>query len=270
MGPMLTNLSSGFARAVLPLSAAPITTDTDGLTAGEVSIAVRDGEIPGYRAKPARAGRFPVVLVIQEIFGVHEHIRDVCRRLAKEGFFAVAPELYARQGDVSKMSDFQEIIGKVVSQVPDAQVMADLDDTVAWAAKDESADTSRLAITGFCWGGRITWLYAAHASALKAGAAWYGQLGQRDANRPQSALDVARELKAPVIGFYGGQDHGIPLAQVEQMREALREAGKPSEIHVYPEAGHAFNADYRPSYNEAAAKDAWAKMLAWFRRCGVI
>lgn len=263
---MLPNLSSGFARAVLPVAAGAITTDTDGLTAGEVRIGVRDGEIPGYRAKPARSGKFPVVLVIQEIFGVHKHIRDVCRRLAKEGYFAVAPELYARQGDVSKMSDHQEIISKVVSKVPDSQVMADLDETVAWAAKDENADPSRLAITGFCWGGRVAWLYAAHSSALKAGAAWYGQLTQKDANRPRSALEVAGDLKAPMIGFYGGKDQGIPLAQVEQMRDALREAGKPASMVVYPAAGHAFNADYRPSYNEAAAKDAWAKMLAWFAK----
>jgi carboxymethylenebutenolidase len=262
---MSTSLSSGFARAVLPLASAPIVTDTEGLIAGEVGIAVRDGEIPGYRAKPSRERKFPVVLVIQEIFGVHEHIRDVCRRLAKEGYFAVAPEMFARQGDVSKMTDIQEIVSKVVSKVPDEQVMADLDDAVAWAAKDSSADTSRLGITGFCWGGRVVWLYAAHSSALRAGVAWYGQLTKG----AKSPLDVARELKAPVIGLYGGQDHGIPLAQVEQMREALRQAGKPSEIHVYPEAGHAFNADYRPSYNEAAAKDAWGKMLAWFRKYGV-
>ena len=234
---------------------------------------MRDGEIPGYRAMPGGGGfpgPFPVVLVVQEIFGVHEHIRDLCRRLAKLGYFAVAPEMYARQGDVSQIQNIQDIISKVVSKVPDSQVMADLDDTVAWAEKSGQADTARLGITGFCWGGRVVWLYAAHSSRLKAGAAWYGQIkGEASLIRPKTVLELAPEMKAPVLGLYGAKDQGIPVDQVEQMRAALKAANKTAEIIVYPDAGHGFNADYRPSYNEAAAKDAWAHMLAWFRKYGV-
>jgi len=267
---IVTKLAVGFAAAVCPVMAEAIHTDSDGLTASDVKITVRDGEMPGYRAMPAGGGPFPTVLVIQEIFGVHEHIRDVCRRLAKLGYFAVAPELYARQGDVSSMTNIQDIIAKVVSKVPDAQVMGDLDDTVAWAEKSGHADASRLGITGFCWGGRVVWLYAAHSSKLRAGAAWYGQIkGDVGEMRPKTVLELASEMKAPVLGLYGGKDQGIPVEQVEQMRAALKADGKPAEIIIYPDAGHAFNADYRPSYNEAAAKDAWAHMLAWFRQYGV-
>ena len=264
------HLHPGFAAAVLPISASTITTDTNGLDAGEVPIPAGDVMIPGYRAMPAGGKTFPVVLVIQEIFGVHEHIKDVCRRFAKLGYMAIAPELYTRQGDVSGMNDIQEIVEKVVSKVPDAQVMADLDATVAWAGSTGKGDTARLGITGFCWGGRTVWLYAAHSSKLKAGGAWYGQLiGLQNEYRTRTALDVAPELKAPVIGFYGGQDHGIPLEQVERMRQALRDAGKNSEIVVYPKAGHGFLADYRESYVEAAARDAWTRLLEWFRKHGV-
>jgi len=267
---LVTKLAAGFAAAVCPIAAEAIHTDSEGLTASEVKIAVRDGEIPGYRAMPARGGPFPTVLVVQEIFGVHEHIRDLCRRLAKIGYFAVAPEMYARQGDVSQIQSIQDIISKVVSKVPDSQVLADLDDTVAWAGKSGHADTSRLAVTGFCWGGRVVWLYAAHSSTLKAGAAWYGQIkGETGEMRPKTALELAPEMKAPVLGLYGGKDQGIPADQVEQMRAALKAANKTAEIIVYPDAGHGFNADYRPSYNETAAKDAWARMLAWFRKYGV-
>ena len=267
---LVTKLAAGFAAAVCPIAAEAIHTDSEGLTASEVKIAVRDGEIPGYRAMPARGGPFPTVLVVQEIFGVHEHIRDLCRRLAKIGYFAVAPEMYARQGDVSQIQSIQDIISKVVSKVPDSQVLADLDDTVAWAGKSGHADTSRLAVTGFCWGGRVVWLYAAHSSKLKAGAAWYGQIkGETGEMRPKTALELAPEMKAPVLGLYGGKDQGIPADQVEQMRAALKAANKTAEIIVYPDAGHGFNADYRPSYNETAAKDAWARMLAWFRKYGV-
>ena len=266
---LITKLAAGFAAAVCPIAAEAIHTDSEGLTAGEVKIAARDGEIPGYRAMPAGGGPFPVVLVVQEIFGVHEHIRDLCRRLAKAGYFAAAPELYARQGDVSQIQNIQEIISKVVSKVPDSQVMADLDDTVAWARKSGHADTSRLAITGFCWGGRVVWLYAAHSSNLKAGAAWYGQIkGETGEMRPKTVLDLAPEMKAPVLGLYGAKDQGIPVDQVEQMRAALKAANKTAEIVVYPDAGHGFNADYRPSYNATAAKDAWTRMLAWFRKYG--
>ena len=267
---IVTTLAAGFAAAVCPATAETIHTGSEGLVASEVKIAVRDGELPGYRAMPADGGPFPTVLVIHEIFGVHEHIRDVCRRLAKLGYFAVAPELYARQGDVSNIASIQEIISKVVSKVADAQVIGDLDDTVAWAGKSGHADTSRLGITGFCWGGRVAWLYAAHSSKLKAAAAWYGQIkGDVGPMRPKTVLELAPEMKAPVLGLYGGKDQGIPVDQVEQMRVALKAAGKTAEIIVYPDAGHAFNADYRPSYNEAAAKDAWEHMLAWFRTYGV-
>lgn len=270
MTPLVSRLPEGFAAAVLPIAASTITTDTHGLTAGEVEIPAGDVRIPAYRAKPAAGKAFPTVLVIQEIFGIHEHIKDLCRRLAKDGYFAVAPYLYQREGDVSGMTDIQELFGKVVSRVPDAQVMKDLDATVAWAATD-GADINRLAATGFCWGGRAVWLYAAHTSKLKAGAAWYGRLAAPPPTdlQPKHPVDIANDLKAPVIGFYGGQDQGIPLAHVEQMRTALAAANKPDNIHVYPQAQHGFNADYRPAYDPAAAKDAWAKMLAFFKSHGV-
>ena len=266
---LVTSLATGFALATQPVAAGTITTDAGGLTAGEVKIPVADGEIPAYRAMPAKGRHFPVVLVVQEIFGVHEHIKDLCRRFAKQGYVAVAPELYARQGDVSKIADWKQIFAEVVSKVPDAQVMSDLDATVAWARKSSSGDAKKLAITGFCWGGRIVWLYAAHNPELKAGVAWYGRLkGQANELQPKYPLDVVADLKAPVLGLYGGQDQGIPLEDVEQMRAALKTAGKPGEIVVFPDAPHGFLADYRPSYNEAAAKEGWTKCLAWFREHG--
>ena len=267
---MMTTLAVGFAAAALPVHAETvITTSAEGLTAGEVKIPVADGEIPAYRAMPAKGSAFPVVLVVQEIFGVHEHIKDVCRRFAKEGFCAVAPELYARQGDVSKYTDYKQIFAEVVSKVPDAQVMADLDAAVAWAAKSSGGDAARVGVTGFCWGGRITWLYAAHSPSLKAGVAWYGRLvGEPTPLQPKYPIDVAAQLKAPVLGLYGGQDQGIPLADVEKMRAALAAAKSPSEIFVYPDAPHGFHADYRPSYREADAKDAWRRCLEWFQKNG--
>jgi carboxymethylenebutenolidase len=266
---LVTRLAAGFAAAVSPVTAQTITTSTAGLDAGEVKIPVKDGEIPGYRARPAKGSGFPVVLVVQEIFGVHEHIRDLCRRLAQKGYLAVAPELYARQGDVSKLSDIDDI-RKIVSKVPDAQVFSDLDAAAAWAASSENGNASKLAITGFCWGGRIVWLYAAHNPKLKAGAAWYGRItSPPDELHPKNPLDVAGSIKVPVIGLYGGQDQGIPLDTVEQMRAALKAAGNPSEIIVYPDAPHAFNADYRPSYRKADAENAWGRMLDWFKRYGV-
>ena len=255
----------------LPVSANTITTDTAGLDAGEVSIPTSDGQIPAYRAMPKSGTTFPVVLVVQEIFGVHEHIKDICRRFAKIGYIAVAPELYARQGDVSKMSNIQDIISKVVSKVPDAQVMSDLDAAADWAGKSGKGDVGRLGITGFCWGGRIVWLYAAHSSKLKAGVAWYGRLmGPKSELQPLHPIDVAGSLKAPVLGLYGGKDQGIPLDTIEQMRAALKAAGNPSEIIVYPEAGHGFNADYRPSYNKEAAEDGWRRLQPWFKKYGVV
>ena len=267
---VVTMLASGFALAVQPVSAETIVTDSNGLVAGEMKIPVKDGEIPGYRAMPAKGGPFPVVLVVQEIFGVHEHIKDICRRFAKLGYLAVAPELYARQGDVTKMSDIQEIMSKVVAMVPDAQVMADLDATVAWVKSTGKGDTKRLAITGFCWGGRIVWLYAAHNPDLKAAVAWYGRLvGPTTPLQPKNPIDLVSELKAPVLGLYGGADTGIPVETVEQMREALKKAGKKGELVVYPDTPHAFNADYRPSYRKEAAEDGWKRLLTWFKANGV-
>ncbi len=266
---VVTALASGFALAVQPVAAQTmITTDSRGLTAGEIKVPGAGGPMPAYRAQPAGGGPFPVVLVVQEIFGVHEHIKDVCRRLAKVGYQAIAPELYARQGDVSKMS-VPQIMNDVVPKVADAQVKADLDACVAWA-KGNGGDTARLGLTGFCWGGRIVWLYAAHNPNLKAAVAWYGRLdGAPSPNTPKHPLDLAAELKAPVLGLYGGNDQGIPLEDVDAMRKAIAQAGGKSEIVVYPDAPHAFFADYRPSYRKEAAEDGWKRMLQWFRKHGV-
>jgi carboxymethylenebutenolidase len=266
---VVTSLATGFALAVQPVSAQTITTDTDGIDAGEVSIPTKDGKMPAYRAMPQGKGPFPVVLVVQEIFGVHEHIKDLARRLAKAGYLAIAPELYARQGDVSKLTNINEIISQVVSKVPDEQVMSDLDATVAWAKASGKGDTSKLAITGFCWGGRIVWLYSAHNPNLKAGVAWYGRIvGTKNPLQPKYPLDIAADLHAPVLGLYGAADTGIPVASVEQMRAALKEHNKPSEIELYPDTPHGFNADYRPTYRKKEAEDGWKKMLAWFKQNG--
>jgi carboxymethylenebutenolidase len=266
---VVTSLAAGFALAVQPVAAETITTDAKGLEAGEVKIPVKEGEIPAYRAMPDKGGPFPVALVVEEIFGVHEHIKDVCRRFAKAGYLAVAPELFARQGDVSKITNIQEIISKVVSKVPDSQVMSDLDATVAWAKKSGKGDTAKLGITGFCWGGRIVWLYAAHNKDLKAGVAWYGRLvGQATELQPKYPIDLAADLKAPVLGLYGGKDQGIPLESVERMRKAVKEAKKTAEIVVYPDAQHGFHADYRPSYSKEAAEDGWKRLLEWFKKNG--
>jgi len=272
---IVSALGAGFALAVQPVAAqSVITTDTDGLRAGEIKVPTADGEMPAYRAQPAGAGKWPVVLVVQEIFGVHEHIKDVCRRVAKLGYQAIAPELYARQGDPREYANVQELISKLVAKVPDAQVMSDLDACVAWA-KANGGDSDRLAITGFCWGGRITWLYAAHNPQLKAGVAWYGRLvGPANEMTPKQPLDVAGRLLAPVLGLYGGADSGIPLDSVEQMRQALAQPGsaaasKASNIHVYDGAPHAFHADYRPSYRKAEADDGWRRLQAWLKAQGV-
>lgn len=266
-------LAAGFALAVQPVSAETITTDTNGLEAGEVKIPVADGQIPAYQARPASGGPFPVVLVVQEIFGVHKHIQDICRRFAKLGYLAVAPEMYVRQGDVSKLTDFPEIF-KIVNKVPDTQVMSDLDATVAWAKASGKGDTARLGITGFCWGGRIVWLYSAHNPNLKAGVAWYGRLATSPTdppteNRPKYPVDLAASLHAPVLGLYGGADTGIPVESVERMRAALKAANKPSEIILYPETPHAFYADYRQSYRKTQADDGWKRLLEWFKKNGV-
>jgi carboxymethylenebutenolidase len=267
---VVTSLAAGFALAVQPVSAQTITTDSKGLEAGEIKIPVKDGEVPAYRAMPEKGGPFPVVLVVQEIFGVHEHIKDICRRFAKLGYLAVAPELFARQGDVSKMTNIQEIIMKVVSKVPDAQVMSDLDASVAWARKSGKGDAAKLGITGFCWGGRIVWLYAAHNKDLKAGVAWYGRLkGDTNDLQPKYPLDIVADLKAPVLGLYGAADQGIPVDTVDKMKKALAEAKKPCEIVLYPDTPHGFNADYRPSYRKDKAEDGWKRLLDWFKKNGV-
>lgn len=268
---VITSLAAGFALAVQPVTAQTmITTDASELTAGEVKIPTSGGDIPAYRAMPNSGGPFSVVLVVQEIFGVHEHIKDVCRRLAKLGYLAIAPELYARQGDVSKMTDINEIISKVVSKVPDAQVMADLDATVAWAEKSGKGEVDKLGITGFCWGGRVVWLYAAHSPRLKAGVAWYGRLvGQASDLTPKYPVDIAATLKAPVLGLYGGADSGIPPETVEQMQKALQAAKSPSQIVLYPDTPHGFYADYRPSYRKDEAQNGWQRLQEWFKKYGV-
>lgn len=266
---LLGTLAAGFAVAVRPISAATITTDAGGLTAGFVSIPVEGGTIPAYRASPATGRNLPVVLVVQEIFGVHAHIQDVCRRLARLGYLAIAPSLFERQGDVTKLPDIASI-RPVVAKVPDAQVMSDLDATVVWAGRAGGGDSGKLGITGFCWGGRITWLYAAHNPSLKAGVAWYGRLvGESTPEQPSYPLDLVASIKAPVLGLYGGKDDGIPLETVERMQAALKAAGSRSEIVIYPESPHGFHADYRPSYRPEAAADGWSRLQAWFKANGV-
>ena len=265
-------LPQGFAKIVQPIASTTITTDTTGLTAGEVKIQTMTGPVPAYRALPEKGSKLPVVLVVQEIFGVHEHIKDVCRRLARLGYFAISVDLYHRQGDVTKLTDNQEIFAKVVNHVPDSQVMSDLDAAVVYAESTGKADTSKLGITGFCWGGRITWTYCAHNPRVKAGVAWYGRLvaPARAALQPAYPAELAPHLKVPVLGLYGGQDASIPVEHVEQMRTALKAAGiAHSEIVVYPEAPHAFYADYRPSYRKEAAEDGWKRMQAWLSKHGV-
>ncbi|HJV61450.1 MAG TPA: dienelactone hydrolase family protein [Albitalea sp.] len=262
--------SKGFAAATHPIrEASVIHTDSDGLLAGEVSIPSADRSLPAYRSVPLVPGPHPIVLVVQEIFGVHEHIKDVTRRLAKLGYLAVAPELYVRQGDPTRYASLDELREKIVSRVPDAQVLADLDATLDWATR-HGGDAARAGITGFCWGGRITWLYAAHQPALKAAVAWYGKLtAAHTPLQPRHPLDVAATLQVPVLGLYGGQDASIPPDQVERMRDALQQAGSASQLIVYPQAPHAFYADYRPSYRAQEAADGWQRMLDWFGRHGV-
>jgi len=269
---VVTMFGVGFALAVQPVSSQTvIVTDTEGIEAGEVRIPVPNGMMMAYRAMPVAGAPFATVLVVQEIFGVHEYIRDVCRRLAKVGYFAVAPDLFARQGNVSKLTDVNEILQKVVSRVPDAQVMSDLDATVAWARETGLANTDQLAVTGFCYGGRITWLYAAHNPNVKAAVAWYGRLtGHPTPTTPKQPIDVAASLTVPVLGLYGGRDDGIPRDHVDMMRVAISRGGNRSRIVVYPDAPHAFHADYRPNYRKEAAEDGWRRMLEWFRSNGVV
>jgi carboxymethylenebutenolidase len=269
-GFVLTSLVAGLAAAAFPVQARTmIVTDTHGLTAGEVKIPTRDGEMPAYRAMPAGRSGLGTVLVVQEIFGVHEHIRDVCRRLAKAGYLALAPELYARQGDPSRYTETAKLMSEIVAKVPDAQVMADLDAAAAWAA-GHGGDGGKLGITGFCWGGRVVWMYAAHNPRLKSGVAWYGPVARAYHPGDKTALDVAASIKQPMLGLYGAVDGGIPNDTVERMRAALKAAGNTaSEIILYPDTPHAFHADYRPSYRKEAAEDGWKRLLAWFRANGV-
>ena len=267
-GFVMTSLATGFALSMQPVSAETITTDSAGLVAGEVKVKTADGEMPAYRAMPDKGGPFPTVLVVQEAWGVHEHIKDVCRRLAKAGYFAISAELWARQGNPAAAKDMDEI-RKIMGAVPTAQVMSDLDATVAFAKASGKADTAKLAVTGFCWGGFATWMYAAHNPGLKAAVAWYGTDRQVTPLTPKNPLDIAAELKAPVLALYGGEDKSIPLETIEKRQAACKAAGKTCEFKVYPDTPHGFNADYRPTYRAEAAKDGWAKMLDWFKKNGV-
>ena len=265
-------LPQGFAEIAQPIASTTITTDTKGLVAGEVKMQTMTGPVPAYRAMPEKGGKLPVVLVVQETFGVHEHIKDVCRRLAKLGYFAISVELYYRQGDVTKLTDNQEIFAKVVNHVPDSQVMSDLDAAVVYAESTGKADTGTLGVTGFCWGGRITWTYCVHNPKVKAGVAWYGRLvaPAKAALQPAYPVELAPHLNVPVLGLYGSEDASIPVEHVAQMRAALKASGNTtSEIVVYDGAPHAFYADYRPNYRQQAADDGWKRMQAWFRRYGV-
>jgi len=271
-----TGLGIGYAVAAGPVIAQTARqTSAEGLMAGRVSIDAQGFAMPAYRAAPAGKTGLPVVLVIQEIFGVHEYIADVCRRFAHAGYLAVAPELYARQGDPNRYGDITRLLSQLVSKMPDAQVLADLDAALAWAGAN-GGDAGRAAVTGFCWGGRITWLYAAHGP-VKAAVAWYGRLvGQTGGRTPRHPVDVAATLAAPVLGLYGGRDSGIPLKTVEQMKAALQQGGmagnaaaRASEFVVYPNAPHGFHADYRDSFRQEAAEDGWARALDWFKRHGV-
>ncbi|GJH14260.1 dienelactone hydrolase family protein [Caballeronia novacaledonica] len=264
---------TGFAAAVLPVSAQTIHTDSDGLEAGAIGIRGADGTlVPAYRAQPKGKTHLPVIIVIHEIFGVHEHIADVCRRFAKQGYLAIAPDLYTRQGDASAYKSMQQLNEQLVSKVPDSQVISDIDQTVKWAG-EHGGDPKRIGITGFCWGGRIAWLYAEHNPNLKAAVAWYGRLvGNKTENTPSNPIDLASQLKVPVLGLYGRQDQSIPQDTIEQMKQALANDAPPaknSQFVVYDDAPHAFFADYRPSYRKADAEDGWKRALAWFREHGV-
>ncbi len=268
-GMMMTGLISGLTLAVTPVEAQVIHTGSDGLDAGETKIPTSQGSLPAYYARPAGAGPFPTVLVIEEIFGVHEYIKDTCRRLAHAGYLAVAPELYARIGDLSTMTDVSTIVRDVISKAPDDRLLEDLDSTAVWAAGNKG-DPARLAVTGFCRGGRNVWMYDAHNPNLKAAVAWYGPIkGQPSPIQPTNPGDIAANIKAPLLGMYGGQDTGIAVPDVQAAAAKARAAGKTVEIVVYPDAPHGFHADYRPSYRKADAEDGWNHMLAWFKKYGV-
>jgi carboxymethylenebutenolidase len=263
---VMTSLGAGYALAAAPVSAQAITTSAEGLVSGEVKVAAQGGDMPAYRAMPATGANFPVILVVQEIFGVHEHIRDVCRRFARLGYFAIAPELYARQGDASKISDVGTLVETIVKKVPDAQVMSDLDASIAYAKSSGKADTSRVGITGFCWGGRIVLMYAAHNPQLKAAVAWYGPTARPYHPGDKTAIEVAGHVKAATLGLYGGADQGIPVDTVEREFAAIKAGGNRNvDHHIYPDTPHAFFADYRPNYTKDAAEDGWRRATAWFK-----
>lgn len=263
-------LGSGFAAAAMPVMAQNvIKTDTAGLTAGTITLTVDGQTVPVYRAQPEGKTNLPVVLVISEIFGVHEHIADVARRFAKLGYLALAPDLFVRQGDPQKSASMADLQRDIISKTPDAQVMTDLDALVAWA-KANGGNPDKIAITGFCWGGRVTWMYAAHNPSIKAGVAWYGRLiGTSNAVTPRHPIDIAATLNVPVLGLYGEKDTGITQDSIKAMQAMLAKGPNKSTFVIYPNSGHAFHADYRPSYVEADAKDGWGRMLAWFRQNGV-
>ena len=247
-----------------------VVTNSNGLNAQFVEIPIEGETIPVYCSFPQGGENLPLVLVIQEIFGIHEHIQDVCRRFAKQGCIALAPDLFIRHGNVLGLTEPEEIY-PIVSQVPDHQVMQDLDACVDWAIETGLSNPQRMGITGFCWGGRIVWLYATHNSSIKAGAAWYGRLeNQITKNQPRHPYELVNELNCPVLGLYGGQDHIIPEKLVDQMNRRLQKAKNPSTILIYPESGHGFYADYRSSYNEKDALSAWKELLAWFRKYGIL
>src|SRR4030088_434381 len=263
-------VTAGYTLAAGPVRADVIKTDTDGLTAGDAKIKVADGEMPGYFARPNGVSSPPVVLVAMEIFGLHEYIKDVTRRLAKLGAFAVAPDYYFRKvNDLTKIIDMQQLL-PVVNSKPDAELLSDLDATVAWA-KSQGGNTTRLGIIGFCRGGRTVWEYAPHSGTLKAGVAFYGPpVDPPNPLWPKSPTDLAREMKAPVLGLYGDADTGIPVSEVDTLKASLAEASKTAEFKIYPGAPHGFHADYRPSYRKDAADDAWNQMQAWFRKYNVL
>ncbi len=267
---LVTALASGFALAASPVMAQAIKTDSKGLVAGEVSIPVADGKIPGYRAMPAKGSNHPTIVVVQEIFGLHEHIQDICRRLAKLGYYAIAPELFARQGDASKMPDIPTIFQKIIAILPDAEVMSDIDATVAFAKASKHANTDRLGVVGFCWGGRTTWLYSAHNPKVKAAVSYYGLLeGMKGDNKPSDPLDIAATIKVPVLGMYAELDTYIKQDAVSRMEKGLQQSGSGSQIVVFPAVDHGFNADYRPTYDRAAATYGWKLATEWFKDHGV-
>lgn len=270
-----TAMGVGFVAASEPVMAATITTDFKGIKAGEQMIPVGSFQLPAYVSRPENAkGSLPVVIVVSEIFGVHEHIADVTRRFAKLGYLAIAPEFFTRAGDPNSFGTVAEIQKNIVAKTPDAQVLNDLQAALVWAGKN-GGDLKRVGVTGFCWGGRITWL-SATLPQVRAGVAWYGRLiGEKTEVNPRHPVDIAAELKAPVLGLYGAADTGISLESVEQMRTALAQAAnnpvaKACQFEVYPDAPHAFHADYRATYREGPAKDGWEKCIAWFKKNGVV